>query len=1671
MHRSGTSLLTRGLNALGIELGDTLLKQSPAENPKGYWEDIDILRLSDRLLETMGRRWQSVKPLPPGEFSGDATASLVEEAAAMLADKIGSADRWGFKNPRTGPLIPFWETVFEKLDLEPRYLVAVRNPINVVRSLDARNHLAIPYGYALWTTNYLDTLINLSGKPAVFVSYERLLSEPGATLRRVANELDLHWSESVEANVRDFSDNFVSPELVHYAHDAATLQKDRHCFAQTKALYALLTRLSDRPDAPWDELAHRKIDEIARDWGQQRLLVEAMDEHEAKLDTRLAGYRKEIEAQHEDLAAKENVIVELREEEKAVSEAREAAVQETKKVELHLASAHAQIKTLTEEQERLREHRQTVEQHLETAHARVEGLVGEAETLRAETKRLEQHLDAAHARIDAQTGETEQLRAEKKQLEQHLGAAHEQISALGKKSDEIATENNVLRERLASLAAEADSKEAVLRERLEAADAVVLARQEEIAGQSEALSFRQDELRHLKNAVETLKVDRDKLEHIVERYDEAVSSLLSSSRWRIGNRIGELKRRLFRRPEVPLATHFLKELSVQFQDWRTRDKITDPGSDRPMQGDSARIFSGNRSAALSDRTTGIPGSAEDPRASVASYGLPLAPSVTIIVPIYNAADDVRNCVESLLRNTTMQASLCLIDDASPDPEIARLLSLYENIANIEVLTNPSNLGFTGTVNRGLQHTNGDVVVLNSDTVVGPRWLENLRFAAYSAPAVGTVTAISDNAGAFSAPVSGERNATPVALTDDEVARLVYQASARSYPDVPTGNGFCLYVKRAVIDRIGLLDIENFPRGYGEENDFCMRAMEAGFHHLIDDSTYVFHREGSSFQGARDALLAAGIEKINTLYPEYNRLVAAAFTSTTIERARQATGAAFDAASESLPAVRPRVLFLIHKAEGGMSRTALDLAAGLDRGYEAFILMSDGKNLDLMTREDGSLRKIGQVVLTDPIVDCRLPHPEYRSALSRILQDNRIELVHMHHAVSASLDICELLRAFDIPLVLSLHDFFFVCPTVNLLDQDDVYCAGECTEGAGACPVPFHHYAEIPGLKHGWVKAWRKQLGRLLNSADALVAPSQHVADVFRSAYPALSADKFAVIEHGRDLDSRNDCVAAPVAGEKVRILVPGVLARHKGAGVIRDLAMLDGGKRLEFHFLGRIPPQLEDIGTDHGTYEVDEFGERVRAIAPAFIGLFSITSETYGHVLTEAWSCGVPVLALDIGTQADRIGKHGGGWVLDARDSKAAYRKILEVADDADAYREQAELATLDGLPSITDMARQYDRAYRRIRYDRRPFKPLSEANRAARPFRIAVLPQTDNAGLPISAAFIRLTLPLTHPAARPTLDAAILSWSELETSSEPFDGVLVQRTAVPGDRADAFVQFCSRNDLPYMLDIDDDLLAIDAAHSEADHYGKEKIGLETLLRGAARTTVSTPVLATRYESLNGSVAMVPNALDEKLWFAPSDRITGRTRDYDGLGLFYMGTDTHSGDLRFLKEALEQLHGARGRPDIRLFVIGGEPAAAGQDWYTRIDVPLDNRCYPEFVAWLRSYRGYFDIALAPLTGTPFNEAKSHLKYLEYTALGLPGVYADLPAYNGTIRHRETGLLAGTTPEEWATAIGEIAKSEPLRADIAAAAREDVIANHLLSGPSKRFADLIEAMVTGSEPLP
>ena len=236
-------------------------------------------------------------------------------------------------------------------------------------------------------------------------------------------------------------------------------------------------------------------------------------------------------------------------------------------------------------------------------------------------------------------------------------------------------------------------------------------------------------------------------------------------------------------------------------------------------------------------------------------------SVDIIVCVHNALDDVKRCLESVVCNTYPPYQIIIVDDGS-SLETKEYLQSFVYGQSVTLIRNEEATGYTKAANTGLRATSGDfAVLLNSDTIVPPLWLDRLIECANSATEIGMIGPLSNTASWQSVPeILNERgdwadNPLPTGWAINDYSVEVARVSPRIYPRVGFLNGFCILIKRQLINDIGLFDEVIFARGYGEENDYSLRATERNWQLAVADDCYVFHAQSKSYSHERRAELA------------------------------------------------------------------------------------------------------------------------------------------------------------------------------------------------------------------------------------------------------------------------------------------------------------------------------------------------------------------------------------------------------------------------------------------------------------------------------------------------------------------------------------------------------------------------------------------------------------------------------------------------------------------------------------------------------------------------------------------------------------------------------------------------------------------------------------------------
>ena len=251
--------------------------------------------------------------------------------------------------------------------------------------------------------------------------------------------------------------------------------------------------------------------------------------------------------------------------------------------------------------------------------------------------------------------------------------------------------------------------------------------------------------------------------------------------------------------------------------------------------------------------------------------------VDIVLCVHNAFEDVKECLTSIRRHTKVDYRLLIVDDGSQPETRDFLKSWVQEVSVATLFRNETARGYTKAANIGLRASKGDyIILLNSDTIVTPGWIEKLIECATSRKNIGIVGPLSNCASWQSIPEIFDKNGgwminnIPEGYSLETLSDIVANVSDKTFPCVNFVNGFCYMIKRAVIDAIGWLDEESFPYGYGEENDFSIRARKAGFKLAIADHAYVYHSKSKSFgHERRQELSKQGSAAFKSKHPDIN----------------------------------------------------------------------------------------------------------------------------------------------------------------------------------------------------------------------------------------------------------------------------------------------------------------------------------------------------------------------------------------------------------------------------------------------------------------------------------------------------------------------------------------------------------------------------------------------------------------------------------------------------------------------------------------------------------------------------------------------------------------------------------------------------------------------------------
>jgi glycosyltransferase involved in cell wall biosynthesis len=470
-------------------------------------------------------------------------------------------------------------------------------------------------------------------------------------------------------------------------------------------------------------------------------------------------------------------------------------------------------------------------------------------------------------------------------------------------------------------------------------------------------------------------------------------------------------------------------------------------------------------------------------------------------------------------------------------------------------------------------------------------------------------------------------------------------------DLPTSVGFCMYIRRECLLATGLLREDAFAQGYGEENDFCIRARHLGWRHVAVPGAYVAHVGGHSFGDARAHLMARNLDVLEALHPGYRAMIAGWQAADPLAPARRALDAARWADRLPPSATRRAVVLVTHDGGGGVERAVRARCDALRGEGIRPILLRPVVDRSLSPAAPRRRYLPGLCVLGDDaggFPNLRFRLPEELGALTELLRAERPHWLEVHHLLGLHHCVLDLPAALRIPYEIHVHDYAWICPRINLVGPTNRYCGEPHVAACASCVADAGSELEeviTPA-------ALRARSAADMAGARRVVAPSHDAANRLPRYFPHLRAD---VLPHEDDADLpplRPLPEAPPTPLAPRRIGVIGAIGTAKGyeivLGCARDAAARD--LCLSFIVVGHTEDDERLLATGRvfvtGPYQEGDAVAVIRQQDLHLAWLPSVWPETWCYALGQALRAGLGAAAFDLGAQAERIRATRRGWLL-----------------------------------------------------------------------------------------------------------------------------------------------------------------------------------------------------------------------------------------------------------------------------------------------------------------------------------------------------------------------------------------------------------------------------------------
>jgi GT2 family glycosyltransferase len=602
-----------------------------------------------------------------------------------------------------------------------------------------------------------------------------------------------------------------------------------------------------------------------------------------------------------------------------------------------------------------------------------------------------------------------------------------------------------------------------------------------------------------------------------------------------------------------------------------------------------------------------------------------ANKIYIIVPIFNGFDVLKHTLPTIVRQAYHESlKVLFINDSSDDLLTLRLIDdLNNQYSNIILINNEMNMGYTKSANRGLKFAGDkDTILINSDVLLPDNFLKIFLKAVAGCQneiiSPLEITRSPYNSVPFSIPLfskNADLDIKDIIKKNDDLNKSLSRNFADTFLNVPTVHGFCMYIPRKIIKKIGYFNEIDFPRGYGEENEFCMRAIRSNFTPKIFMGISAFHFVTSSFSVfEKQELVKSGLSRLDYMFPEYKIMLKYFQTKSSISLI---------------------LLNLVMNLKGFRLHQVVSSGGGSERFANHDIGNLDETNLYIQTRSECNtvrlfLNEIGifpfvELDIYSPELDTVFKNPNLAEFISHYLAEDLGKTNFVLEALNP--------RARK---VLRFHDYHVICPQNFLSNHNFEYCKE---------PEEIDCYKCIslkrPGINPS-ISVWRKELGNLVNRFDYFSAPSDDTINRLNKYFSSIKINKFVPKLLENNLSNSFVNLQLPT-GKNIAVI--GDIGYDKGLFNLFEIARnpIFRSTNLKIFFAGSLPV-MQDMDITNliflGKYSDDNISKLIEQLYNNDVGFILFPGkipETYSLVLSIFLNYNFGIIAFDIGAIAERL--------------------------------------------------------------------------------------------------------------------------------------------------------------------------------------------------------------------------------------------------------------------------------------------------------------------------------------------------------------------------------------------------------------------------------------------------